>query len=107
MPVTRSKFDVAVFISENTAGMVANWLYSTELFERTTILRMAVQFENLLRHGLSNPDARLSELELLSEEEKQRLKKEASERKQLQRRKLMSAEPKAVDLRGGDPENKV
>ncbi|MBV9622597.1 MAG: hypothetical protein JOZ14_01315, partial [Acidobacteria bacterium] len=90
-----------------TGGMLGNWLYSTELFERATVMRLAAQFENLLRHGLSSPDARLSELELLSAEEKQQLKKEASQRKQLQRRKLMSAEPKAVDLGVGGPENKV
>jgi amino acid adenylation domain-containing protein len=107
MPVTRSKFDVAVFISESSDGLVANWLYSTELFERATVLRMAARFENLLGHGLSNPDARLSELELLSEEEKRRREKETSERKQLQRRKLMSVEPKAVNLGGDGPESDI
>jgi non-ribosomal peptide synthetase component F len=87
--------------------LVANWLYSTELFERATVVRMAARFENLLGHGLSNPDARLSELELLSEEEKRRREKETSERKQLQRRKLMSVEPKAVNLGGDGPESDI
>jgi non-ribosomal peptide synthetase component F len=101
MPVTRSKFDVAVFISESAGRTVADWLYSTELFERTTVRRMAAQFENLLRDALSKPDSRLSALEIVSEEEKRRREEETRERKQVQRRKLMSVEPKAVDLGAG------
>ena len=106
MPVTRSKFDVAVFVSESAGRAVADWLYSTELFERTTIRRMAAQFENLLRDALSKPDSRLSALEIVSEEEKRRREEETRERKQLQRRKLRSVEPKAVDLGAATSEDR-
>ncbi|HEY8670092.1 MAG TPA: condensation domain-containing protein, partial [Terriglobales bacterium] len=96
--ITRSKFDVAVFMRETGSELIQDWLYSTELFERSTIFRMAAHFENLLRHALSHPDTRLSALEMRSEVEKSQIETEKAERKQSQRKKLMSVEPKAVSL---------
>ncbi len=96
--VTRSKFDVGVFIRENAMGTFQDWLYSTELFERSTILRMPSHYENLLRHALTQPEVRLSGLEIYSPEEKHRMDQEQAERKQTQRKKLISAAPKAVNL---------
>ncbi len=98
VPLTRSKFDLAVFISDNGTEVVQNWVYSTELFERDTILRMASHFENLLRHAVSMPDTRLSGLEMMSEKERKQREAERTERKQSQRKKLMAVEPKAVNL---------
>jgi acyl carrier protein len=102
-PITRSKFDVGVFMRENVKGMFQDWLYSTELFDRSTILRMASHFENLLGLAVSNPDTRLSALEMRSSEEIQQLQKEKTERKQSQRKKLMAVEPKAVPLQSASP----
>jgi hypothetical protein len=96
--ITRSKFDIAVFIRENKEGTFQDWLYSTELFDRSTILRIAANFENLLKHAISRPELRLSGLEIHDEKERQRIESEKSERKQTQRKKLVSAEPKAVNL---------
>jgi len=100
VPLTRSKFDLAVFMSDNGTEVGQNWVYSTELFERDTILRMASHFENLLRNAMASPDTRLSGLEMLSEKEKQRLETEKAQRKKSQRKKLMAVEPKAVTLAG-------
>jgi len=102
-PITRSKFDAGVFIRENAKGMFQDWLYSTELFERGTILRMASHFENLLGQALSQPDTRLSALEMRNAEEIQQVEKENTERKQSQRKKLMTVEPKAVTLGSASP----
>jgi amino acid adenylation domain-containing protein len=96
--ITRSKFDVAVFMRETDGAMVQDWLYSTELFERETILRLASQFETLLRHAVSQSETRLSALELFTEEQKHELEKEKEARKQSHRKKLMAVEPKAVNL---------
>src|SRR5205814_2559839 len=98
VPITRSKFDVAVFMQIAGDEMIAHWVYGTELFERNTILRMASHFENLLRHALTQPENRLSALEMFSAEEKQQREKEKAERKQSQRKKLVAVEPKAVKL---------
>lgn len=80
--------------------MTQHWVYSTELFERATIRRMASHFENLLRQALSQPNSRLRAIDMQSEEEKVQREHETRERKQSQRKKLMSAEPKAVPLPG-------
>jgi len=102
LSITRSKFDVAVFMRETGDGMVQDWLYSTELFERETILRMAAQFETLLRHAVTQPETRLSALEIFTEQEKRELEKDKEVRKQSQRKKLMAVEPKAVKLKPSD-----
>lgn len=98
VPLTRSKFDLAVFMSDNGTEVGQNWVYSTELFDRSTILRMASHFENLLRHAVSKPDTRLSALEMRNLEEIRQLEEEKTERKQSQRKKLIAVEPKAVRL---------
>jgi len=100
--ITRSKFDVAVFMRDTSDGMVQDWLYSTELFERGTILRMASQFETLLRHAMTQPETRLSALEIFTEQERRKLAEEKEGRKQSQRKKLMAVEPKAVKLKTSD-----
>jgi non-ribosomal peptide synthetase component F len=98
LPLTRSKFDVAVFIRDKGSEVIEDWVYSTELFERDTILRFGAQFENLLRHAISSPDTRVSALDILSAEEKAEREASKTERKQSQRKKLISAEPKAIKL---------
>jgi non-ribosomal peptide synthetase component F len=98
LSITRSKFDVAVFMRETGHDMVQDWLYSTELFERETILRMASQFENLVRQAVLQPETRLNALEMFTEQEKLELEKQKDVRKQSQRKKLMTVEPKTVKL---------
>ena len=100
IPITRSKFDVAVFITEGQADFTEHWVYSTELFKPETIRRMALHFERLLGNGLAQPGARISALEMLSPEEKFEREQEQQERKRSQRQKLMAVEPRAVTLPG-------
>jgi len=96
MPIKHSKFDVAVFIRESGGKTFQDWLYSTELFDRTTILRLAGNYETLLEYALGKPSTRLSELEIYREEDKKRLEKEKNERRRSQRSRLLAAEPKTV-----------
>jgi non-ribosomal peptide synthetase component F len=93
-------------MTDTEAGLSGSWLYSTDLFDRETILRMASHFETFLRNALAAPDARLSAIELFSEEEKQQRGVEKKQRKQSQLKKLLTVEPKAVTLphSGGDKE---
>ena len=105
--ITRSKFDIAVFMRETGQDMVQDWLYSTELFERETVLRMASQFENLLRHALLQPETRLNALEMFTEQERLELERQKDVRKQSQRKKLMTVEPKTVKLEDAGPKQDV
>jgi non-ribosomal peptide synthetase component F len=98
VPITHSKFDVAVFVNEDGGGLQCHWLYSKDLFERSTIVRMAAHFENLLRSGVTDPHLRLSSLELLNPEEKERNRVADNERKQLQFEKLLVAAPQPVSF---------
>jgi acyl carrier protein len=102
MPLTRSKFDLAAFMVEEGQHFVSNWLYSTDLFERSTILRIAANFETVLQHALASPETRLSALEILSDAEKKQREQEKKQRKQSQLKKLMTAEPKAFSVGSGD-----
>jgi acyl carrier protein len=56
VPVTSSKFDLAVFVAEERDAFVAHWTYSVDLFERATILEMGRRFEALLQELILNPD---------------------------------------------------
>jgi len=98
VPATRSKFDVAYFVVEREEGLLGTWLYSTDLFDKATIERMARHYETLLGSIVSNPEARLSTLEMFTEVERRQLQRERNERKESKLKKFLSLEPKAVAL---------
>jgi amino acid adenylation domain-containing protein len=102
VPITRSKFDVAVFVRESPGGAFQDWVYSTELFDRGTIIRMATGFETILRSALFHPERRISELQIHSAQEKQQLETEKKERKHAQRKKLGTAQPRSIQLGGSE-----
>jgi amino acid adenylation domain-containing protein len=67
------KFDLTVSAEEAGDGLLIFWEYRTDLFEHATIARMLGHFRTLLESATGNPDARLSELSILGEEERRRL----------------------------------
>jgi amino acid adenylation domain-containing protein len=69
-----AKFDLSFYISETDTGLYAWFEYDTDLFERPTIARMLRHFGVLLEGITANPEARLSELPLLTEEEQEQLR---------------------------------
>jgi hypothetical protein len=100
VPVTTSKFDMAVFVGERPEGLIGYWVYSTELFEPATIQRMLHHFTNLLESAVAQPDARLSALTMLSPEELAQQEAEKKQRKQSQFSKLKATAPAPVELSG-------
>ncbi|HVR98011.1 MAG TPA: amino acid adenylation domain-containing protein [Thermoanaerobaculia bacterium] len=80
--VKSSKFDLALFVAETPEGLVQNWTYSTELFDTETIQRMAWSFYRLLLGIVRQPDAPISQLEIFSEEERNKRAMEKLEREQ-------------------------
>ena len=68
-----AKFDVSLSLSEDPDGLGGDFTYSTDLFEASTIARMATHFEILLEGISADPDRRLSELPLLSARERRQL----------------------------------
>jgi amino acid adenylation domain-containing protein len=104
LPITRSKFDVAVFAVERADSVDCFWVYSTELFDSATAANMAEMFETLLRDALTNPEMGVSLLKLVSEEQKKRIKEERLERRQSSKKKLLGVEVKAIGAESGSKE---
>ena len=104
MPVTRSKFDVAVFAVERAETIDCFWVYSTELFDASTVTNMAETFETLLRDALANPETTVSALNLFSDEQKKRMKEERSARQQSSKKKLLNVQVKAIGVETGSKE---
>ncbi|HEX8338672.1 MAG TPA: amino acid adenylation domain-containing protein, partial [Pyrinomonadaceae bacterium] len=63
-----SKFDLTVFVGESGRCAVE---YSTELFDAATVRRLAGHFRALLEGAAANPARRLSELPLLTDDERE------------------------------------
>ncbi len=68
-----SKFDLALFMWEESEELKVTLEYSTDLFEAETITRMLGHFQNLLGGIVADPDQRLSQLSILSEAEQNQL----------------------------------
>ena len=66
-----TKFDLSLFLSETEIGLYSWGAYNTDLFDGSTIARLLKHFHTLLEEIAANPDARLSELSLMTTEERQ------------------------------------
>ena len=69
----RARFDLEVNYWEVPGGLEGVWCYKTDLFEANTITRLAQHFQTLLQAIVANPQARISELPLLSPAERHQL----------------------------------
>ncbi len=70
---TVAKFDLTLSMRETDQGLVGTWEYNRDLFDGSTIARMATHFQNLLSAIVENPQISVGELPLLSEEERHQL----------------------------------
>jgi amino acid adenylation domain-containing protein len=69
----KARFDLEVNFWETPRGLEGSWCYNTDLFEATTIARIAQHFQTLLQALVANPQARVFELPLLSPAERHQL----------------------------------
>ncbi|MEG4054907.1 MULTISPECIES: amino acid adenylation domain-containing protein [unclassified Microcoleus] len=68
-----AKFDLTLSMENTADGLVGVWEYNTDLFDETTIARMARHFQTLLEAIATNPKQPISELPLLTETERHQL----------------------------------
>ncbi|MEH2405962.1 amino acid adenylation domain-containing protein [Nostoc sp.] len=68
-----AKFDLTLEMTETAQGLVGNLEYDTDLFELSTVSRMAGHLQTLLQGIVDNPQQLISELPLLTEPERQTL----------------------------------
>ncbi|MGE6764045.1 non-ribosomal peptide synthase/polyketide synthase, partial [Corallococcus interemptor] len=68
-----SRFDLALTLFEVPQGLTGFLEYSTDLFDASTVQRLMGHFGVLLASLAAQPDARVSTLEVMTAEERQRL----------------------------------
>ncbi|GAA4199743.1 hypothetical protein GCM10022252_52010 [Streptosporangium oxazolinicum] len=71
LPARTTRFDLGLYLFESPdGGLVGHLAYSTALFDPETVELLAVRFETLLRSIVADPDTRVGELSLLSDDER-------------------------------------
>lgn len=68
-----SRFDITLAMTETPEGFTVSIEYNKDIFEHSRMERMAKHLEVLLGGIVANPDARLSDLPILTLEEQQQL----------------------------------
>ncbi len=92
-----SKFDMALFVAETDSGLAGNWVYSADLFDSPTIVRMAGQYQLVLEKVTANPLMRLSELlAVLAEEDQKHRATQHTEFRQAGGQRLKTAKRKSL-----------
>ena len=70
---TTTKFDLSLSLTETEAGLLGEWEYNTDLFDRNTIESLAGNFQHLLEAIIKNPSQKVGEINILSEAERDRI----------------------------------
>jgi acyl carrier protein len=68
-----ARFELMLRLLETTQGVICRFEYATDLFDGTTIERLAGQFRKLMEEIVGRPEAHVSELELLGPAERRQL----------------------------------
>ena len=68
-----AKFDLTLEIAEKEGGLYCQIEYSTDLFERSTIQRMALHFQNLILSAVEDPACPITKLNMLGVAERKQL----------------------------------
>ncbi|MCP4156383.1 MAG: AMP-binding protein, partial [bacterium] len=73
-----AKFDLTLKGTEKDGGLYFYFEYNTKLFKESTIDRFVTYFENVMTGILEKPGATLSEISIITQEEKEQLLREFS-----------------------------
>jgi len=68
-----AKFDLGLDVYEGQQNLVCTFEYNTDLFDESTIKRLASHYQTLLESIVADPSRHISDLPLLSEAEQQQL----------------------------------
>ena len=106
----RSQFDLALTITESfdaegdSSCLKCVWEYSSDLFDRETVSRFSSEFDEILKHAVGNPKARIDELKVAGESDDLSAK-QRSDRAVVQER-ASAANPARIQSRSRMAENK-
>ena len=70
VPQQEGQFDLTLQMAETKDVVAGAWKYNTDLFEASTVVRMAGHYARLLEAAVADPDAPISALDMLSEAER-------------------------------------
>ncbi|HEX3640303.1 MAG TPA: condensation domain-containing protein, partial [Ktedonobacteraceae bacterium] len=93
-----TQIDLLLRLSQTPRGLVGAFTYSTDLFDAATIERMADHFVKLLESISANPDARLSTLEIIIDEEKEQKSMKQEERLKNAIAQFKRVQPRPISL---------
>ncbi len=71
--VASSRFDLSALAWETPNGLVVSFIYAVDLFDATSIERLAQLYERVLSAVVNNPQLRVSQVPLLEEAETRRI----------------------------------
>jgi non-ribosomal peptide synthetase component F/acyl carrier protein len=92
-----SRFDLVLFINDPDGAAYETWMYNPNLFDESTIARVASGYQELLKAIAKDPQNRLDALrEVLAEDEKLLLQSEKARFEQTSLQKLRNVKRKAV-----------
>jgi non-ribosomal peptide synthetase component F len=83
-----TKYDLLLALEENDGVISGALQYSTDLFNQERMNSMLGSFKVLLRSIISNPEARPSELEILTKAEKEQEVAKRKEREEANKNRL-------------------
>jgi amino acid adenylation domain-containing protein len=100
-----AKFDLAVFFEETSDGLFGRWNFKRALFAASAIELMAAQFITVLETLVRNPEARLDEIDLRTQTEKDEIAMEQTLKQEegLKRfDRFKKVRPKGLGTEGGE-----
>src|SRR5581483_4820153 len=71
--VGAAKFDLYLELDERPDGLIGRFVYNTDLFDESTIIRMAEHWQILLEGIVADPTQHINTLPLMSDKERQQL----------------------------------
>jgi amino acid adenylation domain-containing protein len=96
--IEKSKFNLALFMEETEQGIIGVWKYNPDLFHPGTINTILNHFQTLVSSIVTQPDAKINSLEILTEAEKREQIIAQEKRETASFKKFKSIKPKAVVL---------
>ncbi|HEU5380144.1 MAG TPA: condensation domain-containing protein, partial [Ktedonobacteraceae bacterium] len=72
-PMQIAEFDFTLYMWETAEGLGGSFRYNTDLFEEATIARLMTHFQRVLETMVSQPDQAVSQVHLLSANERQQI----------------------------------
>ena len=70
LETTAPKFDLVLFLKESDGSLNASWEYNPARFDAETISGLASHFETLLESAIEDPRCRISQLNMLRDDER-------------------------------------